>query len=175
MGVIFNAEIPFIGEIRLVSFNFAAKAWAFCDGQRLPINQNQALFSILGTTYGGDGVNNFALPDLRGRVPIHFGSGVNLGDTGGEEQHVLTASEIPNHTHVLSASSAAATSSGPSGNVLATAPATLGDVYGQQNQPQGLHPSAVSTAGNSQPHPNMQPFLTVGFMIALQGIFPSQF
>lgn len=158
----------------MVSFNYAPKAWAFCDGQSLPIAQNQALFSILGTTYGGDGQTTFALPDLRGRVPIHFGSGVNLGDRGGEEQHVLTVSEVPSHTHVLTVSSAAATSSSPSGNVLATAPATLGDVYGQQNQPQGLHPSAVSTAGNSQPHPNMQPFLTVGFMIALEGIYPSR-
>ena len=160
---------PFLSEIRMMSFNFAPKGWALCNGQLLPINQNQPLFSLLGTTFGGDGRVNFALPDLRGRVPIHVGSGHSLGERGGEEAHTVTIAELPTHTHQARASSTNGTTPLPSGNVLAAG----NNMYAAPTNLTTLQPSTVTTVGGSQPHLNMQPFLTISFCIALQGIFPS--
>jgi microcystin-dependent protein len=163
---------PFLSEIRIMSFVFAPKGWALCNGQLMPINQNQALFSLLGTTFGGDGRVNFALPDLRGRTPIHVGSGHTLGERGGEQAHTLSIAELPTHAHVLNASSTTANAPTPQGNVLAATPAgTL--VYGQAVNLVALNPGTVTNTGGSQAHLNMQPFLTLNFCIALQGIFPS--
>jgi microcystin-dependent protein len=164
---------PFLSEIRIMSFVFPPKGWALCDGQLLPINQNQPLFALLGTTFGGDGRVNFALPDLRGRIPIHVGSGHTLGERGGEQAHTLSISELPTHTHVLSASSQATNASPPTpiANILASsAPA---QVYNSPSQLVAMHPTSVTNTGGSQAHLNMQPFLTLSFCIALQGIFPS--
>lgn len=162
---------PYISEIRLFTFNFAPKGWAFCNGQLLPINQNQALFSLLGTTYGGDGRVNFGLPNLQGRVPMHQGSGLTLGELGGETTHTLTMAELPNHNHVVNGSPKTATVTTPAGNYLATSP---GNVYVQPPGNTSLMPAAVRTVGGSQPHDNMSPYLVLNFCIALQGIFPSQ-
>jgi microcystin-dependent protein len=162
---------PFLSEIRVMSFEFAPKGWALCNGQLLPINQNQALFSLLGTTFGGDGRVNFALPDLRGRTPIHVGSGHTLGERGGEQAHTLSIAEIPTHTHVLSATSSNASQPIPSGNLLARqAPA---NPYIAPTSLAAMNATSVANAGGSQAHLNMQPFLTLNFCIALQGIFPS--
>ncbi len=167
---------PFLGEIKIVSFNFAPKGWALCNGQFLPINQNQALFSILGTTYGGNGQTTFALPDFRGKAPYHTGSRT-LGQTGGETAHTVTLSEMPAHNHTPQASNT-------SGN--RPFPATLSPVathniwaISTQNPYQAtsndaMHANAVSNTGGSQPHNNMQPYLVLNFIIALIGIFPSQ-
>ena len=160
---------PFLSEIRIMSFVFAPRGWALCNGQLLPINQNQALFSLLGTTFGGDGRVNFALPDLRGRVPIHVGSGHTLGERGGEQAHTLSIAELPTHTHVLQAQSGNATTNSPSGALLANSTA----VYHSPSSLVALSPSSVTNTGGSQAHLNMQPFLTLSFCIALQGIFPS--
>jgi microcystin-dependent protein len=163
---------PFLSEIRVFSFGFAPKGWAFCDGQLLPINQNQALFSLLGTTYGGDGRVNFALPDLRSRVPIHAGGGHTLGERGGEQAHTVSVGEMPAHTHGVAASSAATGgTANPAGHHLGGG----NDVYaapgtGTQTT---LRPDTVANTGGSQAHQNMQPFLTLTLCIALQGIFPS--
>ena len=165
---------PFLSEIRIMSFVFAPKGWALCNGQLLPINQNQALFSLLGTTFGGDGRVDFALPDLRARTPIHVGSGHTLGERGGEQAHTLSIAEIPTHTHVLSASTAqgnAPVPNGPSGNVLASTTPSL--IYGQPTNLVAMNAGSVANTGGSQAHLNMQPFLTLSFCIALQGIFPS--
>ena len=162
---------PFLSEIRIVSFNFPPKGWAFCNGQLLPINQNQALFSLLGTTYGGNGQTNFALPNFQGKVPIHTGNGHTLGETGGEQAHTITISELPAHTHVLNGTSNAANSLTPAGGLLAnTAPSELYN----SSEPGAMTPSAISNIGGSQAHLNMQPFLALSFCVALQGIFPSQ-
>ncbi len=161
---------PFLSEIRLMSFGFAPKGWALCNGQLLPINQNQALFALLGTTYGGDGRSNFALPDLQGRAPIHVGSGHTLGERGGEQAHTVAISELPTHTHRLAVSSA--TSGGnanPSGRVLGGG----NNAYHAPTSLTTMNPATVTGTGGSQPHLNMQPFLTINFSIALQGIFPS--
>ena len=160
---------PFLSEIRLMSFVFAPKGWALCNGQLLPINQNQALFSLLGTTFGGDGRVNFALPDLRGRTPMHVGSGHTLGEKGGEQAHTLSIAELPQHTHVLMASGSNAGTNSPSGAVLANSTA----VYHAPTTLTSLLPSSVTNVGGSQAHLNMQPFLTLSYCIALQGIFPS--
>jgi microcystin-dependent protein len=160
---------PFLSEIRLMSFNFAPKGWAMCNGQLLPINQNQALFALLGTTFGGNGQTNFALPDLRARTPIHVGSGHSLGEQGGEQAHTLSLSELPTHVHVARGASNDADADAPGGNLVATA-------ANQYAPPAGfttLHPQTVANVGGSQAHLNMQPFLTLTFCIALQGIFPS--
>lgn len=166
---------PFLAEIRLMSFSFAPKGWAVCNGQLLPINQNQALFSLLGTTYGGDGQVNFALPDLRGRTPIHVGSGHTLGERAGEQAHTLSSTELPAHTHALRASASPGDAPVPStsgvGNVLASNPSAL---YAPPAALVATNTGTVTTAGGSQAHLNMQPFLTLSFCIALQGIFPSQ-
>jgi microcystin-dependent protein len=162
---------PFLSEIRIMSFSFAPKGWAQCNGQLLPINQNQALFSLLGTTYGGDGRVNFGLPDLRGRVPTHMGGGLTLGEKGGEQAHTLSISEIPTHTHTLSANTGAGTGTSNANAVLAKAPANF---YGPPQSLTAMNPNSVANTGGSQAHLNMQPFLTLLFCIALQGIFPSQ-
>lgn len=164
---------PFLSEIRIMSFVFAPKGWALCNGQLLPINQNQALFSLLGTTFGGDGRVNFALPDLRGRTPIHVGSGHTLGERGGEQAHTISIAELPTHTHVLNASSAAANAPvpfGPAGNILAQ---SVNPIYGPPNNLAAMNATSTTSVGGSQAHLNMQPFLTLSFCIALQGIFPS--
>lgn len=162
---------PFLSEIRIMSFVFAPKGWALCNGQLLPINQNQALFSLLGTTFGGDGRVNFALPDLRGRTPIHVGSGHTLGERGGEQAHTLSIAEIPTHTHVLNGTSATATLDLPTNNMLAATASV--NIYGQPASLAAMNPGVVTNVGGSQAHLNMQPFLTLSFCIALQGIFPS--
>jgi microcystin-dependent protein len=161
---------PFIGEIKMVSFGFAPKGWAFCNGQLLPINQNTALFSLLGTTYGGDGRVNFGLPNLQGRAPIHMGTGHSLGERGGEQGHTLSVSELPTHTHTLQASSTNGNAAVPTGNVLGA----VSNAYGSVQNLTSMSPSAVGALGGSQAHQNMMPFLTLSFCISLQGIFPSQ-
>lgn len=162
---------PFLSEIRLMSFEFAPKGWALCNGQLLPINQNQALFSLLGTTFGGDGRVNFALPDLRGRTPIHVGSGHTLGERGGEQSHTLSSSELPEHTHQVRASTQGANAPVPNDRVLANS--APNEIYGSPTNLVAMNSGTVSNTGGSQAHLNMQPFLTLSFAIALQGIFPS--
>ena len=160
----------FIGEVRIFGFNFAPRGWAMCNGQLLPINQNQALFSLLGTTYGGDGRVNFGLPDLQSRIPIHMGGGHTLGERGGEQGHTLSISEIPTHTHVANASTSSTNLvQVPANNILAGA-----QIWGGAASLTSLLPSTLGTVGGSQAHLNMQPYLTLSFCIALQGIFPSQ-
>jgi len=161
---------PFLSEVRIMSFVFAPKGWALCNGQLLPINQNQGLFSLLGTTFGGDGRVNFGLPDLRGRTPIHVGSGHTLGERGGEQAHTLSISEIPTHTHVLSGTSSAGNALIPSGNLLAKANLPA---YFTPDNLAAMAPGSIANVGGSQAHLNMQPFLILSFCIALQGIFPS--
>jgi microcystin-dependent protein len=167
---------PFLAEIRMVGFNFAPRNWAFCDGQILPINQNQSLYSLLGTTYGGDGRTSFALPDLRSRTPIHVGTGHTLGQKSGEEAHSLSVQEMPTHTHTLQASDANATHPGPAENLLARSSLASGMVYSTTEQAQDvtLGASAITHTGNGQGHDNMQPYLALNFCIALQGLFPSR-
>jgi len=168
---------PFVAEIRIFPFNFAPKGWAWCDGQLLPLSQNTALFSLLGTTYGGNGKSNFALPDLQGRAPMHPGQGPglslhDLGETGGSETVTLLESEIPAHSHAVSASQADGNSQTPAGEKLAT-----GVGVGQYAAPGALtqlSPNALAPAGGNQPHNNLQPYLTFYFCIALQGVFPSR-
>jgi microcystin-dependent protein len=161
---------PFLGEIKVCSFNFPPKGWALCNGQLLPINQNQALFSLLGTTYGGDGRTTFALPDLRGRTPLHTGSGFTLGERAGEQTVTLTVSQTPQHTHLVAASQNAADQLLPSGNVAAV---TGQNLY-SNTADTSMAAAAVSGIGGSQPHDNMSPYLVLNFVIALQGVFPSQ-
>jgi microcystin-dependent protein len=162
---------PFLSEIRIMSFGFPPKGWALCNGQLLPINQNQALFSLLGTTYGGDGRVNFGLPNLQGRAPIHMGSGHTLGERGGEQAHTLSISETPTHTHVANGTNTNGTAIVPTGNLLAGSPNQL---YGPAQSLTALNAGTIANVGGSQAHLNMQPFLILNFCIALQGIFPSQ-
>lgn len=166
---------PFLSEVRIMSFVFAPKGWALCNGQLLPINQNQALFSLLGTTFGGDGRVNFALPDLRGRTPIHVGSSHTLGERGGEQAHTLSIAELPTHVHVANGTSTIADQPTPGGNLLATVDETAftTKLYAPPGSLVALAPASVGNTGGSQAHLNMQPFLTLSFCIALQGIFPS--
>jgi microcystin-dependent protein len=160
----------YLAEIRLFSFNFVPQGWALCNGQLLPINQNQALFSLLGTMYGGDGRVNFALPDLRGRIPMHEG-GIPQGSRGGEQAHTVSIAEMPQHTHVANGTSAAATTVLPGGLL----PANVGlNAYAGQGTATPLVPATIGNVGGSQAHLNMSPFLTLTFCIALQGIFPSR-
>ena len=161
---------PFLSEIRIFSFIFAPKGWALCNGQLLPINQNQGLFSLLGTTFGGDGRVNFALPDLRSRVPIHVGSGHTLGEKGGEPAHTLSIAELPEHTHVQNGSSTQGTTNDPTNAVIAK---SAQNAYASAADLVAMNAGVVTNTGGSQAHLNMQPFLTLNFGIALQGIFPS--
>lgn len=165
---------PFLSEIRIMSFVFAPKGWALCDGQLLPINQNQGLFSLLGTTFGGNGQTNFALPDLRGRTPIHVGAAHTLGERGGEQAHTLSIAELPTHTHVLNGSSSSADAAVPTGNLLAAVDqTTVGNAYAGASNLAAMAGQSAGNTGGSQAHLNMQPYLTLSFCIALQGIFPS--
>lgn len=161
---------PYLSEIRLFSLAFAPRGWALCDGQLLPINQNQPLFALLGSRYGGNGQTNFALPDLRGRVPIHVGNGHDLGERAGAETSTLSIGQLPTHSHQLPATSGSAQPNPAAGAVLA---ASGQDLYANPNDLVALHPSSIPTVGGSQPHSNMQPFLTLTYCIALFGVFPS--
>ena len=164
---------PFLGEIKIISWNFPPRGWAFCNGALLPINQNQALFSLLGTTYGGNGQTNFALPDLRGRTPVHIGQGIIQGEVGGETSHTLNMSEMVTHTHTPVGTSTAANNGAPSGNFWASGAQQM--YYNPQPPaPVAMAAQAISNVGGSQPHENMSPYLVLNFIIALQGIFPSQ-
>lgn len=169
---------PFVAEIRIFPFNFAPKGWAFCDGQLLPLSQNTALFSLLGTTYGGNGKSNFALPDLQGRTPMHPGQGFglslhDLGETGGSETVTLLESEIPAHSHPISGQGSTANLNDPSGAVMAR-PFGGGNLYRTPAEAVmvQMSPDSLAPAGGDQPHNNMMPYLTVNFCIALQGVFP---
>jgi microcystin-dependent protein len=162
---------PYVGEIRMFAGNFAPAGWMFCEGQLLPISENETLFQLIGTTYGGDGQSTFALPDLRGRVPLHFGSGFVLAQTGGAEAITLTVTQIPAHAHALLASHNDATSGNAAGGVLAQTPSYT--PYISASPSTSLAPVSVGTAGGSQPHENLQPYLCVSFIISLFGIFPS--
>ena len=166
---------PFLAEIRLMSFNFAPRGWAMCNGQTLPMNQNQALFSRLGTLWGGNGQTTFALPDLRGRVPIHVGNGHVLGPPplldSGELKHTLTINELPPHTHPVMASQSDGDTQSPSGAVLAR---EVGNVYRLASGGiEAKNPAIISSVGGGEPHENMQPYLTLNFCIALQGVYPT--
>jgi microcystin-dependent protein len=173
---------PFIGEVKIFGFNFAPRGWALCNGQLLPISQNTALFSLLGTQFGGNGKTNFALPNLQGEVPLHQGQGPGLsarqmGETAGLAAVTLQTSNMPAHTHAVSCSTASGTSASPAGNVWATAGtrgAGINEYSGTAGSSPTLAPAAVGTAGGSQPHNNMPPYLVVNFCIALQGIFPQR-
>lgn len=165
---------PFLSEIRILSFGFAPRGWALCNGQLLPINQNQALFALLGTTFGGDGRVNFALPNLQGRTPVHVGGGLGLGAAGGVQNVTLAPEQLPAHAHTLHATADVASSLSPAGAVLAKKPRFGADVYAAPANPTPLAPGSLTSVGGGQAHTNLQPYLTLNFVIALQGIFPSQ-
>src|SRR5262249_16649384 len=175
---------PFLGEIKIISWNFPPKGWTFCNGQLLPINQNQALFSILGTTYGGNGQTTFGLPNLQGRMPTHVGSGIVLGEKGGETAHTLNISELAAHNHLVQGISGAANSNtpDPAGKVLAQSAGSGGspvqpfgaNIYASGNPNNVMNPGCIANTGGNQPHENMSPYLVLNFIIALQSIFPSQ-
>ncbi len=162
---------PYLAEIRLVSFNFPPKGWAFCNGQLLPINQNQALFSLLGTTYGGNGQTTFALPDLQGRTPFHAGNGHVVGERGGEDTHTLIGGEMAAHQHAAIATSVSPNATSPAGGFWGNA--NIG-AYSSNPPNAAMAPQAGGAAGGSQPHPNLSPYLALNFVIALVGIFPSR-
>jgi len=162
---------PYVGEIRMFAGNFAPAGWMFCEGQLLPISEYETLFNLIGTTYGGDGQSTFALPDLRGRLPLHFGNGFTLAETGGVETVTLTVPQIPAHSHPLLASSSPGTANTPVLNVTAES-ATI-NTYIQDVTNSNMNAAAVTSIGGSQPHDNFQPYLCVDFIISLFGIFPS--
>ena len=165
---------PYVGEIRMFAGNFAPAGWMSCSGQLLPISENETLFQLIGTTYGGDGQSTFALPDLQSRVPIHQGNGFVLAETGGVEDVTLTVQQIPAHTHPLLGSTSNASATDPSGNVGARVTVAAVFPYGTDAPLQPLSPSAVSSVGGSQPHSNIQPYGCLMYIISLFGIFPSQ-
>jgi microcystin-dependent protein len=166
---------PFLGQLKIVSFDFPPRGWALCNGQLLSIDQNAALFSLLGTTYGGDGETTFGLPNLQGCVPVHAGNGLSLGDFAGETDLTLIVDQIPGHNHSLIAVSDAATAASPNNNLLATTPIKgMGSIYGVTPDGTVASGGAISPSGGSQPHENRQPFIVVNFIIALEGIFPSR-
>ena len=162
---------PYVGEIRMFAGNFAPAGWMFCEGQLLPISENETLFNLIGTTYGGDGQSTFALPDLRGRLPLHQGNGFILAETGGAETVTLTVNQIPAHTHPMLASANSAVQTTPQTTVLATP--TVIDLYRVGIANSAMAPQAISSVGGSQPHDNFQPYLCVNFIISLFGLFPS--
>lgn len=162
---------PYVGEIRMFAGNFAPAGWMFCEGQLLPISENETLFQLIGTTYGGDGQSTFALPDLRGRIPIHQGNGFILAETGGAEEITLTVNQIPAHSHPLLGSAVNGTQPAPQGNLLANS--TLVTPYAPETANQAMAATSISSVGGSQPHTNFQPYLCVDFIISLFGIFPS--
>ena len=162
---------PYVGEIRMFAGNFAPAGWMFCEGQLLPISENETLFNLIGTTYGGDGQSTFALPDLRGRLPMHFGNGFTLAETGGVETVTLTVSQIPAHSHPLLANPGQANSTGPGTNVFSKPSKNM---YRDPPPVVAMNPQSVTSTGGSQPHDNFQPYLCVDFIISLFGIFPSQ-
>jgi microcystin-dependent protein len=161
---------PYVGEIRMFAGNFAPAGWMFCEGQLLPISENETLFQLIGTTYGGDGEETFALPDLRGRLPIHQGNGFILAENGGAEEITLSVNQIPAHSHHLLASSDPSAVKGAAAGVLGRTPA---EAYASELTAAALSPQSVSPVGGSQPHTNFQPYLCVDFIISLFGIFPS--
>jgi microcystin-dependent protein len=164
---------PYVGEIRMFAGNFAPAGWMFCEGQLLPISENETLFQLIGTTYGGDGESTFALPDLRGRLPIHQGNGFILAETGGAEEITLTVQQIAAHNHALLGSVAQATTNTPTNNTFANSTGGTVFPYGTDQPPTTLQPSTISPVGGSQPHTNFAPYLCVDFIISLFGIFPS--
>ncbi|HXI91709.1 MAG TPA: tail fiber protein [Blastocatellia bacterium] len=161
---------PYVGEIRMFAGNFAPAGWMFCEGQLLPISENETLFTLIGTTYGGDGQSTFALPDLRGRVPIHFGNGFTLAETGGTETVTLTVQQIPAHSHPVLASANAGNATQPAGNLTAQNASVT--IYRPQDPVVSMNAQSVGSTGGSQPHENFQPYLCVDFIISLFGIFP---
>lgn len=161
---------PFLGEVKILSFEFAPKGWAQCNGQLMQINQNQALFALFGTMYGGNGQTTFGLPDLRGRVPIHMGQGFTQGQNGGETAHTVSIQEMPAHEHFAFGSSANSDTDIPTNNFLGAA----NNMYGPPGNLTILHPSSITNVGNSQPHENEQPYLTLNMCVALLGVFPSR-
>jgi microcystin-dependent protein len=163
---------PYVGEIRMFAGNFAPAGWMFCEGQLLPISENETLFQLIGTTYGGDGQSTFALPDLRGRIPVHQGNGFILAETGGAEEITLTVQQIPSHTHPYLVSTATATQSAPAGAMPGNSASV--DLYLEDVTALNLSPQAALATGGSQPHTNFQPYLCIDFIISLFGIFPSQ-
>ncbi len=164
---------PFLGEIKIISWNYAPKGWAFCNGQFLPINQNQALFSLLGTMYGGNGQTTFALPDFRGKIPMHVGgSHSTQGEVAGQYAHTLTLQEMPQHLHFLSVTNNDGSSPNPGSGVILSK--SIANSYGAASSLVAMNAASVGNVGGSQPHENRQPFLTLNFIIALQGIFPSR-
>ena len=165
---------PYVGEIRMFAGNFAPAGWMFCEGQLLPISEYETLFQLIGTTYGGDGQSTFALPDLRGRIPVHQGGGFTLAQTGGEEAITLTTAQTPSHGHAFLATRTTATSTAPQNMVLAASTGATVSPYGLDNPTTQLTPQALSATGGSQPHTNFQPYLCIDFIISLFGIFPSQ-
>jgi microcystin-dependent protein len=163
---------PYVGEIRMFGGNFAPAGWMFCEGQLLPITENETLFNLIGTTYGGDGQSTFALPDLRGRLPIHFGNGFILAETGGAEEITLTVQQIPAHSHPLLASTSPGTQNAPNNSLPAASPSVT--LYIEDVTDSNMSPNAVGVIGGSQPHTNFQPYLCVDFIISLFGLFPTQ-
>ena len=164
---------PYVGEIRMFAGNFAPAGWMFCEGQLLPISENETLFQLIGWSYGGDGQSTFALPDLRGRLPLHQGNGFSVTNTGGAEEVTLTVPQMPSHTHALLGSTAIASSSDPAGNIGAKITTASVFAYGTDNPKTTLSPQTVGPVGGSQPHTNFQPYLCIDFIISLFGIFPS--
>jgi microcystin-dependent protein len=164
---------PYVGEIRMFAGNFAPAGWMFCEGQLLPISENETLFQLIGTTYGGDGQSTFALPDLRGRIPIHQGNGFILAETGGAEEITLTVQQIPAHSHAFLATGDTATATAPASNVLAASTGATVSPYGTDAPLTSLNGQSISPVGGSQPHTNFQPYLCIDFIISLFGIFPS--
>jgi len=164
---------PYVGEIRMFAGNFAPAGWMFCEGQLLPISENETLFQLIGTTYGGDGQSTFGLPDLRGRIPVHMGNGFILAETGGAEEITLTVQQIAAHSHPMLGSALNATMTSPTNNVAATMPEVTTFAYGTDLPPAPLNSQSIGPVGGSQPHTNFQPYLCIDFIISLFGIFPS--